>query len=52
MFGCHIGYVGRMSGEVFRKTNKKKLHNSSRNCKTNLLSIINLSLAHAGYCST
>jgi len=34
-------------------TNKKnKLHNSFGNYKTNLLSIINLSLAHVGYCST
>ena len=30
----------------------KALHSSSRNCKTNLLSIINLSLANVGYCST
>ena len=42
-FGCHIGYIGRK---------KNKLHSSSGNCKTNLLSIINLSLAHVGYCST
>jgi len=38
--------------EGFLETNKKnKLHSSSGNCKTNLLSIINLSLAYVGYCS-
>jgi len=40
-------------GKWFLETNKKnKLHSSSENCKTNLLNIINLLLAHVGYYST
>ena len=39
--------------EGFLDTNKKnKLQNPSGNCETNLMILINRSLAHVGYCST
>jgi hypothetical protein len=48
-FRCHIGCVGGCR-EGFLNTHKKnKLQNPSRNCKTNLMILINPLLAHAGY---
>jgi hypothetical protein len=38
--------VSKGCRERFSDTNKKKLQNPSENCETNLMIIINLSLAH------
>jgi hypothetical protein len=39
-------------GRDFRILIKNKLQNPSENCEMNLMILINLSLAHVGYCST
>jgi len=45
-FLCVTSDMSEGYRDGFSETNKKKLHSASGNCKTNILSIINLSLAH------
>jgi hypothetical protein len=47
IFGCHIGCAGGC-WEGFQILIKNKLQNPSGNCETNLMILINPSLAHVG----